>query len=242
MAAGIPALVTDWNGYKDTVRDSIDGFTVPTIALKSGSSIDLLYQYYSNIINYDQYIGYASQRVAVDINVTIRKLKEMILNDSLRKEMGKNGKERAKSNFSWSVVLDQYNDLRLSLDDIRLSNNNKIYQRSYIEVLDPSNIFKSYPTLSLSDDLSLFSKTEILDKEDYLFNSDSINLSKDYNSLDPELYKLKPDFDIINQIIVLLNKNKLKVSDLHKKIDIDNDQIDKVIVIMLKFDLIGLCD
>ena len=90
--------------------------------------------------------------------------------------------------------------------------------------------------------MSLFSKTEILDKEDYLFNSDSINLSKDYNSLDPELYKLKPDFDIINQIIVLLNKNKLKVSDLHKKIDIDNDQIDKIIVIMLKFDLIGLCD
>ena len=90
--------------------------------------------------------------------------------------------------------------------------------------------------------MSLFSKTEILDKENYLFNSDSINLSKDYNSFDPELYKLKPDFDIINQIIVLLNKNKLKVSDLHKQIDIDNDQIDKVIVIMLKFDLIGLCD
>ena len=118
-----------------------------------------------SIINYDQYIGYASQRVAVDIDITIKKLKEMILNDSLRKEMGKHGKERAKSNFSWSVVLGQYNDLRLSLDDIRL-NNNKIYQRSYIEVLDPSNIFKSYPTLSLSDDLSLFSKTEILDKED----------------------------------------------------------------------------
>ena len=241
MAAGVPALVTDWNGYKDTVRDNIDGFTVPTIALKSGSSIDLLYQYYSNIINYDQYIGYASQRVAVDIDITIKKLKEMILNDSLRKEMGKHGKERAKSNFSWSVVLGQYNDLRSSLDDIRL-NNNKIYQRSYIEVLDPSNIFKSYPTLSLSDDLSLFSKTEILDKKDYLFNSDSINLSKDYNSFDPELYKLKPNFDIINQIIVLLNKNKLKVSDLHKNIDIDNDQIDKAIVIMLKFDLIGLGD
>ena len=43
-------------------------------------------------------------------------------------------------------------------------------------------------------------------------------------------------------MVLKLNKNKLKVSDLHKKIDIDNDQIDKVIVIMLKFDLIGLCD
>ena len=43
-------------------------------------------------------------------------------------------------------------------------------------------------------------------------------------------------------ISVTANIAPKKVSDLHKQIDIDNDQIDKVIVIMLKFDLIGLCD
>jgi starch synthase len=29
MAAGIPVVVADWDGYKDTVRDGIDGFRIP---------------------------------------------------------------------------------------------------------------------------------------------------------------------------------------------------------------------
>ena len=30
MAAGLPVVVTDWDGYKDTVRDGVDGFRIPT--------------------------------------------------------------------------------------------------------------------------------------------------------------------------------------------------------------------
>ena len=30
MAAGVPLVVSDWNGYRDLVRDGIDGFRVPT--------------------------------------------------------------------------------------------------------------------------------------------------------------------------------------------------------------------
>ena len=26
MAAGLPVVVSDWDGYKDTVRDNVDGF------------------------------------------------------------------------------------------------------------------------------------------------------------------------------------------------------------------------
>ena len=32
MACGLPVLVTDWDGYRDTVRDGVDGFLVPTLA------------------------------------------------------------------------------------------------------------------------------------------------------------------------------------------------------------------
>ena len=30
MAAGLPVVVSDWNGYKDTIRDGVDGFRIPT--------------------------------------------------------------------------------------------------------------------------------------------------------------------------------------------------------------------
>jgi hypothetical protein len=36
MAAGLPCVVTDWNGYRDTVRDGVDGFRVPTWAPAPG--------------------------------------------------------------------------------------------------------------------------------------------------------------------------------------------------------------
>jgi len=29
MAAGLPVIVSDWDGYRDTVRDGIDGYIVP---------------------------------------------------------------------------------------------------------------------------------------------------------------------------------------------------------------------
>ncbi len=32
MAAGLPVVVSDWDGYKDTVRDGIDGFRIPTLS------------------------------------------------------------------------------------------------------------------------------------------------------------------------------------------------------------------
>ena len=31
MAAGLPVVVSDWDGYKDTVRDGVDGFRIPTL-------------------------------------------------------------------------------------------------------------------------------------------------------------------------------------------------------------------
>ena len=37
MASGLPVIVSDWNGYKSTVRNNIDGFKIPTYSLNSKS-------------------------------------------------------------------------------------------------------------------------------------------------------------------------------------------------------------
>ncbi len=38
MAAGLPCVVSDWDGYKDTVRDGVDGFRVPTTRLRRAAA------------------------------------------------------------------------------------------------------------------------------------------------------------------------------------------------------------
>ena len=32
MAAGLPVVVSDWDGYRYTVSDGVEGFRVPTLA------------------------------------------------------------------------------------------------------------------------------------------------------------------------------------------------------------------
>ena len=45
MAAGLPVVVTDWNGYKDTVRDKKDGYRIKTISMTSPGGHDLAYNH-----------------------------------------------------------------------------------------------------------------------------------------------------------------------------------------------------
>lgn len=45
MAASLPVVVSDWDGYKDTVRHGIDGFRVPTIMASAGAGTDLALRY-----------------------------------------------------------------------------------------------------------------------------------------------------------------------------------------------------
>jgi glycosyltransferase involved in cell wall biosynthesis len=37
MAAGLPCVVSDWNGYRDTVRDGVDGYRIPTVMPGAGA-------------------------------------------------------------------------------------------------------------------------------------------------------------------------------------------------------------
>ena len=57
MASKLPVIVSDWDGYKSTVRNDIDGYRVKTYALKPGLGEDLAYNHMMDFINYDHYIG-----------------------------------------------------------------------------------------------------------------------------------------------------------------------------------------
>lgn len=41
MADGLSVVVSDWDGYKDTVRDGVDGFRIPTLMPSAGLGVDL---------------------------------------------------------------------------------------------------------------------------------------------------------------------------------------------------------
>jgi len=60
MAAGLPVVVSDWDGYKDTVRHEVDGFRIATTMPAAGMAADLAYRHALEIDNYDMYCGHTS--------------------------------------------------------------------------------------------------------------------------------------------------------------------------------------
>ena len=68
MAAGLPCVVSDWNGYKDTVADGETGFRIPTTTLGPGAGIDVADRHAAGVDSYDQLIGITSLATAVDVD------------------------------------------------------------------------------------------------------------------------------------------------------------------------------
>lgn len=116
MAAGMPVVVSDWDGYKDTVRHGVDGFRIPTFTPSSGLGRDLALGYARDWVNYDTFTAAVAQLTAVDLDAAARALRELIDNPDLRRRMGVAGQARARSTFDWSRIIPQYEALWDELD------------------------------------------------------------------------------------------------------------------------------
>ncbi|CAN7560592.1 glycosyltransferase family 4 protein [Phenylobacterium sp. LjRoot225] len=111
MAAGLPSVVTDWDGYRDTVRPGEDGFRIATYAPRPGDGGDLAYAYADSVINYETYVGAASQFTAIDFTAAAQAIVDLAENADLRRRMGAQAKARALSAFDWSAIIPQYQAL-----------------------------------------------------------------------------------------------------------------------------------
>ena len=231
MAAGLPVLVSDWNGYKSTVRQNIDGFRVNTISLASGYGEDLAYDHMMNKIDYDHYIGMSVQRVAIDISDCIAKLSILIKDKDRRKKFGKAGKQRIKDTYDWPIILKKYKNLSNELDSIRLKES-KNYKDFCLPSLpsnrmDPFEVFSSYATEKLKRDHRLIKTKKVnqIPIEEILeFNS--INYAKDYL---PEI----ESFKVINSLFD--NNEFLSINTLLKETSIQESDIFKITIWLLKY-------
>ncbi len=111
MAAGLPVVATDWNGFRETVRDGEDGIMVPTWMPGPGYGADLAMRHDLGVESYDRYIGAASQATAVDISATREAFASLIANPGLRTSMGEAGQARARQEFDWPVIIRRYQEL-----------------------------------------------------------------------------------------------------------------------------------
>jgi hypothetical protein len=111
MAAGLPVVVADWDGYRETVRDVVDGFLVPTTMTPPGFGASMAYRHFAGLDTYDAYVGAAALNVAVDAARAENAYVALIDSADLRRRMGESGRRRAHETFAWSRVYGLYRAL-----------------------------------------------------------------------------------------------------------------------------------
>ncbi len=234
MASGIPVVVSDWNGYRSTVRDKKDGFRVKSYSVDKGYGEKLAYQYMVGLIDYDMYIGQSIMNVAIDIGDCINKLTLLIDNQEKRKEFGINGKKRARQHFSWNVILEDYEELYSELNDIRLKEYKKFDK--YCEPSLPSNRL---------DPFFLFNEyaSEILDDKMEIYKTKDINLLNIKEILELGSIKYAIELPLEKDIEEILGKIKdnvnISVKNITEIVNIDKEKALKVLIFLLKVGLVS---
>ncbi|DAB28655.1 MAG: hypothetical protein A2513_06915 [Sulfurimonas sp. RIFOXYD12_FULL_33_39] len=180
MAAGLPVVVSDWDGYKDTVRDGIDGFRVSTIMPNAGLGTDLAVRHALGTDTYDMYCGQNSSLVAVDTESAAEAFIKLFNSKELRMKMGKEGKKRAKEVYDWSVIIPQYEALWKNLHDMRektLSSKSTKLQHPWPARIEPLSAFVAYPTYILNNatEIELTCEYEIALKKVGIYKNMTIN-------------------------------------------------------------------
>ena len=153
MAAGIPVVVADWDGYKDTVRDGVDGFRIPTLMPQAGLGSDLALRHALAIDTYDMYCGHACSLVAVDVAATAQAFARLFASPELCRQMGDAGRQRARAVYDWAAIIPQYEALWALQTEIRTAQAKDLHPlpQSWPARLDPFHAFAAYPTQTLTE-------------------------------------------------------------------------------------------
>jgi len=119
MAAGLPVVVTDWDGYRDTVRVGIDGMRIPTTMPAKEAGGEVAQSFAAGGLSYDAYCGVTAETASIDFDRCVEALVSLASNPELRRRMGEAGRRRAVEVYDWCRVIAAYHDLIEELGRIR---------------------------------------------------------------------------------------------------------------------------
>ncbi len=157
MAAGLPVVASDWDGYRYTMRNGVEAFLIPTLGgPQSGLGATMVQQQIFQISNYQVYVGQVAQHTAVHVGRAAEALSELIDSPELRRRMGEAGRARIAQTFDWKVVAPQYHALVDELAAVRAGSPDPVVRRKLDPVRgDPFVDFAGFATDVLTPDTQL---------------------------------------------------------------------------------------
>ncbi|MDD2261483.1 MAG: glycosyltransferase family 4 protein [Clostridia bacterium] len=153
MACGVPQVVSDWDGYKDTVVDQVTGYRIPTYWVNCDADIkDAAFVPAETSHKSALQHLMLGQSVAVDLILFERAIQNLYDHPEERLKLSEQSVRIAREKFSWPVIIHQYEDLWRELKGIHACSNWQSKRDQY-DFLRPiyCDAFSEYPTTFLDD-------------------------------------------------------------------------------------------
>lgn len=152
MASGLPVVASDWDGYRATVRDGVEGFLVPTLGGPAGGGLGaaLLEWHMIDSHPYQTYVGAVAQHTSVHIGRAGEALAQLIRSPGLRRRMGAAGRARVAELYDWPVIARQIHALTDELAAVRAAAEDPPGRRPDPVGADPFVAFAGFATQALT--------------------------------------------------------------------------------------------
>ncbi len=120
MAAGLPVVLSDWDGYRSLLRHGEEGLLIPTLAAPAdGNGQWLALTQAMGMTEQRAYGGSVAQGVAVHVGQAAEALQALVASQELRRRLGEAGRQRAFQSFDWPVVVAAHQALFAELAERR---------------------------------------------------------------------------------------------------------------------------
>ena len=110
MAAELPVVAANWDGYRDAIEHGVTGALVDSY-MPAVSLADIAFRHLSGVDSYDSYIGGVSQFCLVNVEQTAHWIATLAADPALRRKLGTAARQAVSKNYDWGAVLPRYRAL-----------------------------------------------------------------------------------------------------------------------------------
>ncbi len=150
MAVGLPRIISDWDGYRDSVTHGEDGFLVTTRQPPAGNGGALAELLLSGHELYGGYLAKTALSTAIDQEMAADCIATLIRDKNLRKSMADKARARARDIYDWKKIIPAYENFWQEMSDKRRRDNEgkakTVWASLPPQAPDPYTMYAAYPT------------------------------------------------------------------------------------------------
>ena len=152
MAAGLPVVMPDWDGFRATIRHGETGLLIPTRMPAPGGAIgpELAARYADGRDGYLAHLALLQQQTEVDVPAYTQALLSLAEDPGLRARMGAAGRGHVAARLDWSAVIPRYQTLADRLAELREGTPPALGPMPL--QIDPFTLYAGYPSEPVTPD------------------------------------------------------------------------------------------